>query len=235
MPYHSHGLNLTKKQAERLAGAHTIRLLPHQMKGPHMVYLTKTQLNKMKKSHLAGHGLNLNMSVKQLEHHIRKGGSIISDILGGLKQAGKWVYEKALPVGEELINKVVIPRASKKAEDILGSLLTKGGLGMQKERIIDRSLLEGEGVKKRRGRPKKHVESGEGFWDDAWNGIKSVGNFAVDKVLPVAAPLLLKSVLGGSVKKKARKGASITLPGGSLLKKRSKTGSSITLPGAKHM
>lgn len=50
---------------------------------------------------------------------------------------------------------------------------------------------------------------GNGFFDDVWSGIKSVGSFVGEKVLPkvleVGAPLLIKAAMGGAGKRRRRK------------------------------
>jgi hypothetical protein len=77
--YHNHGINLSKGQAKKIYDAHkkgidvTIRLSKSQLTGDFKLPLTPTQINKIKKSKS---GVELNLSVSQLNHMEKTGGFI---------------------------------------------------------------------------------------------------------------------------------------------------------------
>ncbi|RZI45302.1 hypothetical protein [Candidatus Finniella inopinata] len=52
------------------------------------------------------------------------------------------------------------------------------------------------------------VMYGDGFWDDVWGGIKSVGSFVGDKVLPkvvdIGLPLAVKALTGAGKRRRMR-------------------------------
>ena len=60
--YYSHGVSLSKGQLEKLSRAYnnnsaiTIRLARNELSGPHELMLTKTKINKLKKSNESGYG-----------------------------------------------------------------------------------------------------------------------------------------------------------------------------------
>lgn len=219
--YYTHGLQLSVPQIKSLASGKTVRLKNSNLVGPHQVHLTITQLKKLKKAHEAGKGSDLKLSSAQLSYHRKKGSSIFDDLFSGLKSAGKFAYNKILkPVGSKVLEDIIVPRATAKASDIASSFLTKQGLGAKKPR-------KPRAKKVATALPLTTDIHGEGFWDDVADGFKSVGSFAVDKVLPkiidVGIPLAAKALTGvgakrprgrpKKVKPEAILGESITLQG----------------------
>ena len=94
--YHMHGVNLSKGQAKKVLQAHkkgnsiSIRLSKHDLNGDFKLPLTKTQLNKIQKTQT---GMDLKLSIAQLEHMEKTGGflpllALIPLITGALGAAG---------------------------------------------------------------------------------------------------------------------------------------------------
>ena len=60
--YYSYGVSLSKGQLEKLSRAYnnnsaiTIRLARNEFSGPHELMITKTKINKWKKSNESGYG-----------------------------------------------------------------------------------------------------------------------------------------------------------------------------------
>src|SRR5271156_1667095 len=92
--YHMYGLNLSKRQIEKIALAANkrcevkIRLSKNNLQGDHKLPLTQRQINKIKKSKT---GIDLELSASQLQH--KSGGflpllALLPAIFGGLSAAG---------------------------------------------------------------------------------------------------------------------------------------------------
>ena len=93
--YHMHGLTLTKGQLEKIVAASkkghevTIRISENNLHGDHKLPLTQRQINRIKKAK----GLDLTLSVSQLQHLEKTGGfipllALLPAIFGGLGAAG---------------------------------------------------------------------------------------------------------------------------------------------------
>ena len=71
-------------------------------------------------------------------------------------------------------------------------------------------MVKRVGKRKGRGAVKKMQMQGDGFFGDVLEGLKSAGNWVVNKGIPLAAstavPLLTKAALGLGKKKKKFKG-----------------------------
>src|SRR6476469_3179402 len=69
--YHQYGVNLSRAQVKKICYAYkketgaTIKLVKLNLQGEHMLPLTQTQINKIKK---AKNGVQLNLSETQLKH-----------------------------------------------------------------------------------------------------------------------------------------------------------------------
>ena len=94
--YQMYGLNLSEGQIEKIAlaaKAHCevkIRLSKNNLQGDHKLPLTQRQINKIKKSKT---GIDLTLSVSQLQHLEKSGGfipllALLPAIFGGLGAAG---------------------------------------------------------------------------------------------------------------------------------------------------
>ena len=88
--YSSYSVQLTNCQKQSLQAAYTnnaslvIRLSTYQLQGPDSLMLTKTQINKIKKTIVAQKGTNINISKTQIKKVIKKGGSLFSALFSKL-------------------------------------------------------------------------------------------------------------------------------------------------------
>src|SRR5271156_2743525 len=94
--YHMYGVNLSKRQIEKMDHAANkrrevkIRLSKNNLQGDHKLPLTQRQINKIKKSKT---GIDLEISASQLQHLEKSGGfipllALLPAIFGGLGAAG---------------------------------------------------------------------------------------------------------------------------------------------------
>jgi hypothetical protein len=94
--YHKFGVNLSALQAKKIVEAPkknegvTIRLSVNDLHGEHILPLTQTQVNKIKR---AKSGVQLDLSAKQLQHMEKTGGfipllTLLPLLFGGLAAAG---------------------------------------------------------------------------------------------------------------------------------------------------
>jgi hypothetical protein len=94
--YHMHGLTLTKNQIQKIAAAAKqhrevkIRLSKNNLQGSHKLPLSQRQINRIKRSKT---GIDLQLSVSQLQHLEKTGGfipllALLPAIFGGLGAAG---------------------------------------------------------------------------------------------------------------------------------------------------
>jgi len=68
--YLSINLNATKEQFHNLAKGKSVRLTHHQISGgKHHVYLTRTQVNRLKKGLENQRGASIKLSQVQIKHH----------------------------------------------------------------------------------------------------------------------------------------------------------------------
>lgn len=198
MSYHQTALDLTPAQMKKLRMGDKIRLKASQMTGSVPVFLTSTQVKKMNKAKLEGKGMDLSMSGSQMKHHVQHGSGFWSDIGSFFKDAGNRVLSDVV---KPIASDVALPLA----KTVLTNLAQKGA-----DKLT--SKLSGNGVK--RGRKPK-TQSGEGFFDDLWGGIKSVAEPVANVAVPIlttAATQALTKRLGGGMKR-SKKAGSITHPG----------------------
>lgn len=86
-------------------GKNSVHLKHHHLRGPHAVFLTKSQLARLNKSREGGkkEGYILRLSHAQIKHHLKHGGGIWDSIKKGV---GK-VIEKVKPIVKEHAHKAV--------------------------------------------------------------------------------------------------------------------------------
>ena len=117
--YFAYGVNLSQGQLQKLKKAYddnseiTIRLGKNDLKGPHELMLTKTQINRINKALKNGTGTDIKISKTQIRKAIIRGGSLWSSLIS--------LGTKALPFVTKGVSKVA-PHLATGALSALGSL-----------------------------------------------------------------------------------------------------------------
>ena len=117
--YFPYGVNLSQGQLQKLKKAYdnnseiTIRLGKNNLKGPHELMLTKTQINRISKALKNGTGTEIKISKTQIRKAIIRGGSLWSSLIS--------LGAKALPFVTKGVSKVA-PHLATGALSALGSL-----------------------------------------------------------------------------------------------------------------
>ena len=121
--YHSHGVKLSQGQKQKLAkalrnnSAITIRLSHDELNGPDQLMLTKTQINRLRKSMANGTGSDIKISKTQIRKAVKMGGSLWSSLFS--------LGARALPAVTSLASKAAGPLAT-------GALSGLASLGVDK-------------------------------------------------------------------------------------------------------
>jgi hypothetical protein len=218
MVYQLYGLSLTKNQVKSLGDGLTVKLAHKNLSGSHPVYLTTTQLNKINKALSTGKGVTLKMSMAQLKHAHRHGGSIFST----LKNWGNKFVSAIKPVMSYVNNTFVRPNASRlkdagmqMARDVIVPRLQSRLNGLVNQGVdragqyVDQGLRSvGAGVKKK-SKNVKHPVNGSGFFDDVLSGVGSVANTIAPIAIPIVTSLLTKKLTGQGAKKKVKSGKGV--------------------------
>lgn len=215
--YYSTMVSLTAAQKAALVKALrnqssvSIRLSKSALSGSDSVSLTKTQVNRVKKSSTAGKGTTLRLSYKQLSHSFKSG----SGIFDVVKDLGKSLGNSGLNAGVNLLKNLGEKGINKGADLLQGKLEDKLGLkkgkGFLKRPISDlpspgMRTMNGKGLfsdvlssvglgitsKPKRGRPKKM--NGAGFLDNVLDVGKSLGNTALNTGLNVGQKVAEKGL-----------------------------------------
>ena len=183
MPYHHHKIGFTHAQAHTLSHGGSIMLKHHHLHGEHEIHLTKTQLTKLHKSHAEGKGMKLHLSNAQLKHHVKHGSGFFGNILKTVKTQGvklaKDLAKQGLQAGlnygadkgKEFISNKINEKLGEKKEEGSGLFDWAGplasGLNNIGNQLVDNAIpialtaaTHGGGVKKKRGRPRKHPHGG---------------------------------------------------------------------------
>ena len=85
--YYSHGVSLSNGQRQRLAKAYnnnsaiTLRPSSDELTGPDQLMLTRTQINKVKKSMSQGTGVDVKISKSQIRKAVQHAGSLWSSLI----------------------------------------------------------------------------------------------------------------------------------------------------------
>jgi hypothetical protein len=213
--FHKHGISVSQVQVRKLARGEKVRLKHESLHGPHAVYLTKTQHGRLSKAHAAKKGMDLQMSATQIRHHRKVGGSIFDT----LKDWGSKAFDFIKPIAGKILTDTVAPRLATKLNGLVDSGLTRLGAGARKRRPVrGRGILSdvlgsiGLGVRKPRPMKRKGMK-GEGFFDDLWSGIKSVGSAVAPIATPILTGLVTKKLGLGLRRKKRRGGRGLNPPG----------------------
>lgn len=111
MTYHAHSLHLTKEQIRALSQGKAVRIKHAHLHGPHMLFLTKTQVARIHRAHHKGVGVHLTLSHSALRHNRLHGGAV-KDFLKGLAASGA---------------KALINLGADQAAQHLPGLIRKGG------------------------------------------------------------------------------------------------------------
>ena len=121
--YHSHDVKLSQGQKQKLAkalrnnSAITIRLSHDELNGPDQLMLTKSQINRLRKSMENGTGSDIKISKTQIRKAVKMGGSLWSSLFS--------LGARALPAVTSLASKAVGPLAT-------GALSGLASLGVDK-------------------------------------------------------------------------------------------------------
>lgn len=151
---------LSETQKSRLRNGHPVRI----KKGSgNKLYLTNEQIKKLESAARKGKAYTVTLHPEQAEKH---GGGIFGDIASRIKRLAAQ--------NKDLINPI-IGRVRGAAKKGVAKLATKA------DETIDKYItdIKGEGIKKRRGRPKKKV--GEGIIGDALKGLIGMSGLGIKK------------------------------------------------------
>lgn len=124
--YYPRGVKLSSGQKEKLAKAYannsaiTIRLASNELVGNDELMLTKTQINKFKKSMANGVGSDIKTSKTQTRKAVQQGGSLWSSLFS----LGTRVFPKVLPMASKVASKILRPGLA------TGALTSLGSFGM---------------------------------------------------------------------------------------------------------
>lgn len=176
---------LSENQKSRLRNGHPVRI----SKGSgNKLYLTNEQIKKLESAARKGKAYTVTLHPEQAEKH---GGGIFGDIASRVKRLA--VQNK------DLINPI-IGRVRGAAKKGVAKLATKA------DETIDKYItdIKGEGIKKRRGRPKKKV--GEGIIGDVLKNVIGMSGLGIKKR---GRPKAAGAKGAGTKKTRAKKGKGI--------------------------
>ena len=172
--YHSTGVGkLSESQKSKLRNGHPVRI---KLGSGNTLNLTDQQIKKLQSAHKKGAAYTITFHPEQAEKH---GSGFFGDIASKAKAFAK----KQIVSNKDLINPIInrvksgvhggIDSLSNKAKAKLEELASKANAK------VDQYIqpIEGEGVKRRRGRPKK----GEGIIGDALKGLIGMSGLGVVK------------------------------------------------------
>ena len=172
--YSSTGVGkLSESQKSKLRNGHPVRI---KLGSGNTLNLTDQQIKKLQSAHKKGAAYTITFHPEQAEKH---GSGFFGDIASRAKAFAK----KQIVSNKDLINPIInrvksgvhggIDSLSNKAKAKLEELASKANAK------VDQYIqpIEGEGVKRRRGRPKK----GEGIIDDALKGLIGMSGLGVVK------------------------------------------------------
>ena len=157
--YHSRGVGkLSESQKSKLRNSHPVRI---KLGSGNTLHLTDPQIKKLQAAHKKGAAYTLTMHPEQAEKH---GEGFFGDIASKVKAFARKHKDLINPIINRVKSTVHggIDKLSNKAKEKLEELIQP---------------LEGEGVKRRRGRPKK----GEGIIGDVLKGLVGVTGLGVVK------------------------------------------------------
>jgi hypothetical protein len=170
--YHSTGVGiLSESQKSKLRNGHPVRI---KLGSGNTLNLTDQQIKKLQSAHKKGAAYTITFHPEQAEKH---GSGFFGDIASRAKAFAK----KQIVSNKDLINPIInrvksgvhggIDSLSNKAKAKLEELASKANAK------VDQYIqpIEGEGVKRRRGRPKK----GEGIIGDALKGLIGMSGLGV--------------------------------------------------------
>ena len=168
--YHSTGVGkLSPSQMSKLRNGHAVRI---KSGSGNTLHLTDPQIKKLQSAHKKGAAYTITFHPEQAEKH---GSGFFGDIASKAKAFAR--------KHKDLINPIIgrvkagvhggIDKLSNKAKEKLEELASKANAK------VDEFIqpIEGEGVKRRRGRPKK----GEGIIGDALKGLIGMSGLGVVK------------------------------------------------------
>ncbi len=161
--YHSTGVQkLSESQKSKLRNGHPVRI---KQGSGNTLHLTDEQINKLAKAHKKGAAYTITFHPEQAEKH-KTGAGFFGDIASKAKAFAVSTVKK----NRDLINPI-IGRARSYAKSGIQKLADKAN-----EKIDYYTPdIQGEGVKRRRGRPKK----GEGIIGDVLKGLISTTGLGV--------------------------------------------------------
>ena len=140
--YHSHGVKLSQGKKQKLAkalrnnSAITIRLSHDELNGPDQLMLTKTQINRSRKSMANGTGSDIKISKTQIRKAVKMGGSLWSSLFSLGARALSAVTSLALKAAGPLATGALSGFASLGVDKIFGKGLKKP---------LSQALLVGKG------------------------------------------------------------------------------------------
>ena len=181
--YTSISAKLSNDQKKKLSMGERIKLSHASLsESGDQIWLTTMQSKKVMKAKSLGKGCMVQMSGKQIQHHIQHGGSLFSWLKGAARDVGNKAVENILPKVLDKGSEFVSSHAEK---------AVKKGLDNVSKRIQDRihHKINGDGL---------FGSLGLGSFGDALDG---VGNTALNLGSQLAVPMLTKKFLGGAVKK----------------------------------
>ena len=174
--YHPTGVQkLSESQKSKLRNSHPVRI---KLGSGNTLNLTDQQIKKLQSAHKKGAAYTIKFHPEQEEKH---GSGFFGDIASKAKAFAK----KQIVSNKDLINPIInrvksgvhggIDKLSNKAKAKLEELASKANAK------VDQYIqpIEGEGVKRRRGRPR--LAKGEGIIGDALKGLIGMSGLGVVK------------------------------------------------------
>jgi hypothetical protein len=162
MVYHLAQMNPTEGQMSDLCQGEEIKLGHHHLQGEIPMFLTTAQVRKAMKSHSAGKGCTMKMTMAQLKHHATHGTGFFSDLIRKGINFARPYARKGLAAGARYLENKVADLAHlnppKEGTGFLSDLIGSIGLGVAPPHM-SRQTGQQKGMQ------------GEGFLSDALSSI----------------------------------------------------------------
>lgn len=122
MVFYAHGFTLSDDQLRRIAQGQAIRLKHANLEGSDQIFLTKPQVTKINRAKSAGKGIQLQLSIAQLEHATVEGSGRFTDFIRKLGSMAASVARPAASLLFENVREDVGKAGAKLADHALGAV-----------------------------------------------------------------------------------------------------------------
>ena len=150
--YKSVNINLSENQMQKLqqavnanCAATGIKLSYDDLDGPHTIFLTNAQYNKLENARDRGKGLTIRMSSRQLKHNIKTEGGFLGALLPVLAGVGRAVAPALLGVAKKAVPALATGALSGLASTGVSKLFGDG-LYLKKGGMIAQVETDGQGL-----------------------------------------------------------------------------------------